>query len=113
MKRDASIGTTVAASSSDTAMEKMTTSASCVNICPACPLIRSSGRKTMMIVIVEATTAVKISCVPETAASAARFPSRSMCRKMFSSTTTASSTIRPTASARPARLIVFSEKPHR
>ena len=47
-----------------------------------------------------------------TAASTAFFLSRSMWRKMFSNTTTASSTIRPVASAKPPSDIVLIVNPH-
>ena len=90
----------------------MTTNANCVNSCPACPRIRKSGRKTTIIVIVDATTALEISFVPSIAASWTDFLSRSMCLKMFSRTTTASSTIRPVASESPESVSVLSVNPH-
>src|SRR5438477_10927488 len=110
---DASIGTTVVASSRDTAREKMTTSANWVKVCPVWPLIKSSGRKTIMTVNVEANTADTISCVPLTAASMDRFLSRSICRYLFSSTTMASSTIKPEAKASPLNDIVFKVNPQK
>ena len=94
-------------------MEKTTTSANCVNICPVWPLISKIGRKTTITVMVEATTALVISLAPETAPSVADCLSRSMCRKIFSNTTTASSTIRPVASARPESEMVLSVKPQK
>ena len=57
-----------------------------------------------------AATASRTSPVPSTAARNGGSPSCSIFRKMFSSTTIASSMTIPTASVRPSRVMVFSVK---
>ena len=60
---------------------------------------------------VVATTAVAISCVALAAASRAESPYSSIWRKMFSCTTTASSTTMPIARISPSMVMLLSVKP--
>ncbi len=102
-----SIGTVVTATRSEIATLVMTVSAKGPKMSPCRPGISSSGTKTVTTVIVDERTALKICVVAFRAASSGESPS-SRCRKMFSVTTTASSTINPTDSAIPPSVIVLS-----
>ncbi len=77
-----------------------------LNMTPAIPGTKSMGTNTLIVVRVDATIAISISLGPFTAASIGICPS-SMNRTVFSSTTIELSTSIPTASARPARLMMF------
>ena len=74
------------------------------------PASRKTGKKTIEVVEVAASTASDTSMPPSAAASAGDFPS-SMKRKMFSSTTTESSMRREKASARPPSSMVLIVPP--
>ena len=89
-----SIGTVVTATSSEIATPVMTVIANGPKIKPCKPGISSSGTNTVTTVIDDAITAEKICAVALRAASSGDSPS-SRWRKMFSMTTTASSTIKP------------------
>ena len=71
------------------------------------PPMKATGRKTAMSDSVVATTARPISFVAATAAIIGASRLSSMCRKMFSRTTMASSITMPTASASASSVIVF------
>src|SRR5262245_35438339 len=77
---------------------------------PTCPPMNAIGPKMTTSDNVVATTASAISCVALNAASHALSPFSSMCRKMFSCTTTASSTTMPTARIRPIMVKLLIEK---
>ncbi len=80
------------------------------NIMPTSICRNTTGKNTATVVSVDASTAPHTSRVPSYAARNAFFP-MCRCRSMFSSTTIASSTSRPVANARPARLTRFSVVP--
>ena len=72
--RAASMGTTVSAAARAHIREKLTTRASCLNMTPAMPRTKISGRKTTTVVRVLATIAPVTSSLPSTAASSAPCP---------------------------------------
>jgi hypothetical protein len=78
---------------------------------PMRPCMKATGIKITSSDTVVATTAEAISEVAERAASIAERPNSSMCRKMFSCTTTASSITMPMARIKPSIVMLFSEKP--
>ena len=88
----------------------MTTTDSCLKRMLETPVRKSSGTNTAMCVSVEARMADQTSSLPSMAACTRGLPI-SMCRKVFSSTTIDASTIMPTPSARPPKVIVLSVKP--
>ena len=71
---------------------------------PVTPVMEISGRNTTMGVMVEPTSGTRISRIALRMASARVCP-ESRCMTMFSTTTMASSITRPTAAARPPRVI--------
>ena len=77
---------------------------------PTSPVMKPTGRNTARIVKVVAITARPISAVPRRAAVMASSPC-SMCRKMFSRTTTASSMRMPITSDRAISVIMSMVKP--
>ena len=78
---------------------------------PTRPAMNATGRKMMTSESVVAMTARAISAVASEAARRGGVPSSSTWRKMFSSTTTASSITMPTASTRASIVTLFSVKP--
>ena len=76
----------------------------------AYPVMNATGRKMTTSDSEVAATASRTSPVPSTAARNGGIPSSSIFRKMFSSTTIASSITIPTASVRPSSVIMFSVK---
>ena len=91
---------------SEQVSEKVTTLENCLNMTPAIPSMKSSGRKTASVVSVLAVIAMATSLVPLIAASSGGMPlSRS--RVMFSSTTIELSTSMPTPSASPPSVMMF------
>ena len=85
----------------------MTTTESWRNRTLEKPARKNSGTNTATWVSVEARIADQISSLPSMAAWRGDLP-MSMWRCVFSSTTMAASTIMPTPSARPPKVIVFS-----
>ena len=73
--------------------------------------MKAIGRKITISDRLVASTASAISRVPFRAASIPSMPSSSMCRKMFSCTTTASSITMPMARIRPSIVMLLSVKP--
>ena len=104
---DESTGISVKATASEANSAKATTTASCLYMTPETPSMKTIGRKTAMVVSVEAVIAVATSWVPSTAEVSASSPS-SRFLKMFSSTTTALSTSMPTPRARPPKVMMLS-----
>ena len=92
---------------SDTAMLMLMVMPKLARNRPGMPATKAIGRKTAMSERVVASTAGPISRVPAIAASFGSRPSSSMCLKMFSSTTMASSMTMPTASASASRVMLF------
>ncbi len=107
MSREQSTGTTVTATNSDIVSEKMMTIESCLKRMLENPARKNSGTNTATWVSVEARMADQISSLPSIAAVTRSLPI-SRCRCAFSSTTIDASTIMPTPSARPPKVIVFS-----
>ena len=100
-------GTIVTATNSDIVSEKMMTIDSCLKRMLEKPARKKSGTKTATCVSVEARMALQISSAPSMAA-CTRFLPISRWRCVFSSTTIEASTIMPTPSASPPKVIVFS-----
>ena len=98
--RLASIGMRNSATTSDASSEMTTARPRSPNACPATPSTKTMGKKTAMVVRVEATTAPRTSEVPRTAAAWISSPS-SRQRKIDSSTTIDESTSMPMPSASP------------
>ncbi len=94
MRTELSIGARESETSSDAAIVTDATKASCLKRSPTIPLTKASGMKTATVVRVEEEIAEVISPAPKIAASAGREPS-SICRVMFSNTTTVLSTTIP------------------
>lgn len=109
-RREQSTGTSVTATNSDIDSEKMTTIESCLNRMLDTPDRKKSGTNTATCVRVDARMADQISSLPSMAAWRRDLPI-SMCRCEFSSTTIEASTIMPTPSASPPKVIVFSVYP--
>ena len=105
--RAASIGVSVSATSSEISTELATVAPNSERKLPTMPLTKITGRKTTAIETVAAVAAKAISAVPRDAASRGGVPC-SRCRSMFSSTTMASSTTTPTASAIASSVMVLS-----
>ena len=106
-----STGTSVTATNSDMPSENITTTASCLNITLEIPVRNSSGTNTETCVRMDATIADHTSSEPSIAACRRSFPSCSMWRNEFSRTTIDASTIMPTPSANPPKVIVLSVNP--
>ncbi len=102
-----STGTRVSESKRDARSEKATVYAIWTNNKAAIPLTNASGVKTTMLVMVAAITGLLTSVAPLYEASIGGSPI-SMCRLIFSRTTMASSTNRPTPRASPPRVMIFS-----
>ncbi len=96
MKREHSIGASVSETSADTAIEAVTVSANSRNMRPMMPPMSRSGMNTATSDRLIDSTVKPISREPWSAASNGEAPS-SMWRWMFSTTTMASSTTKPTA----------------
>ena len=110
MKKYASTGMTVSATSSDASSAKVTVSAKGRKNWLTMPPTKPSGRNTATVVRVLLVMAAATSRVPDRTASPMASP-RARCRKMFSSTTMASSTTRPTATARAPRVMMLMVRP--
>src|SRR5438270_13704229 len=104
MKFAQNSGTTVNATRYDANSESTTDSASDVNRNRLTPYRNTTGKKTMAVVNVAASTGSATSRPPTSAASTGDLPI-SKCRKMFSSTTTELSISRENASASPPSTI--------
>src|ERR1700734_929917 len=103
-------GTTVMAKTYEAKMESTTPSARGVKIYLLTPERKVTGKKTMEVVEVAASTARETSMPPCSAASLGGTPI-SIKRKIFSSTTTESSIKREKANARPPNSMVLIEPP--
>src|ERR1700728_3554396 len=103
-------GTTVIAKKYEAKMESTTPSPSGVNMYLLMPERNATGKNTMEVVEVAASTASATSMPPFSAASRGGVPI-SIKRKMFSSTTTESSINREKGSASPPRIIVLMDPP--
>jgi len=112
-RREHSIGVSVSDTNIDARMATVTTTANSLKMRPMTPPIRSTGMNTATSEIEMEMMVKPISRAPFSAASKAPSPSSSMCRKMFSSMTMASSTTSPTASVRPISEMLSMEKPNR
>ena len=97
----------VSATASEQASAKATTTASVWNSWPASSRANSMGMKIASVVSVLAMIAPATSSVPATAEASRSSPNSLRRRWMFSSTTIAESTIMPTPSASPPRVIRF------
>ena len=106
-RREQSTGTIVTATNSDIVSENMTTIESCTNRMLETPVRKSRGTKTAICVSVDARIADQTSSLASIEACIRSLPC-SMCRNVFSSTTMDASTIIPTPSASPPKVIVFS-----
>ena len=100
----------VSATKPDTSTAPASASANSTNRRPVRPGVKASGAYTATSVSVIVITAKPISRAPRIAAENGSCPS-SMCRKMFSSITIASSTTRPMASTRASSVSVLMVKP--
>ncbi len=78
---------------------------------PTMPPMKATGRKITTSERLVAMTARAISLVPLRAAAMASSPCSSMCRKMFSCTTTASSITMPMARIRASMVMLLSVNP--
>jgi hypothetical protein len=94
-------GTTVTEVKSDSSMEYVMVSATCLNISLASPAINKMGKKTETVVKVEAMTASPTALVPAAAALRGSMPAARQV-KMLSKMTMELSTIIPTAMTSPA-----------
>ncbi|MCY1529078.1 hypothetical protein D9M68_642060 [compost metagenome] len=106
------MGESVSATKPETTTAPASASANSANRRPVRPGVKAKGAYTAAKVSVMATMAKPISRAPLIAASNGFMPS-SIWRKMFSSTTIASSTTRPMASTMASRVSVLIEKPNR
>ncbi len=104
------IGVSVRAMKPETITAPASVSANSTNSRPVRPGVKASGANTAASVSVIATTAKPTSFAPLSAAWNGASPS-STWRKMFSSTTIASSTTRPMASTRASSVSVLTVKP--
>ena len=104
------IGVSVSATKPETITAPASVSANSTNSRPVRPGVKASGANTAASVSVIATTANAISRAPLIAAWNGVSPS-SMWRKMFSSTTMATSTTRPIANTSASNVNVLTEKP--
>jgi hypothetical protein len=104
------IGVSVSATNPDTITAPASVNANSLNSRPVRPGVNASGANTAASVSVIATTAKLISCAPLSAAWNGSSPS-SMWRKMFSSTTIASSTTSPMASTSASSVSVLMVNP--
>ena len=111
-QREESIGVSVKETSSDTAMAKAIVTPNEFMNRPTMPPMKATGRKTAISDRLVASTARPTSLVPSTAASRGLIFFSSMKRKMFSSTTTASSITMPTASVSASSVMTFEREAH-
>ena len=102
------MGVIVKLTNSDTAIENAMVMPKLARKRPGTPAMKAMGRKTAISDSVVDMTAMPISRVPLTAATIGVSPFSSMCLKMFSNTTMASSMTMPTASASASRVMVLS-----
>ncbi len=109
-QRAAATGSTVTATTSDTAIATEMVSARSANNCPSTLFMKMTGRKTMIVVSVEANSAGHTRLAPSSAAWPGVSPF-SRCARMLSSTIVAASSVMPTAKAMPAIEITLSECP--
>ena len=107
-----SIGTMVRADTSEQSRANAITYASCLNMTPAMPFMKTMGRKTATVVSVLEMRALVTSLAPCLAASLRGMPP-SCSRTVFSSTTMELSTSMPTPSARPPSVMMFSVNPQK
>ena len=103
-------GTTVMAKKYEAKIESTTPSASGVKMYLLTPVKNVTGKNTMEVVNVAASTAIETSVPPFSAATSGDSPI-SMWRKMFSSTMTPLSIRREKTSASPPRIMVLMEPP--
>ena len=108
----ASVGTSVRESRYDASIEMTTPSARAVKRNCAGPSSSTTGKKTTQMVNVAASAGTAICCAPSRIATVIGFP-RCRLRWMFSTSTVASSTSMPMASARPPMVMRFSVCPKR
>src|SRR4051794_16130807 len=100
-------GTTVIATTSEKSKEMTIVQASGANIFPTTPGTKAIGKNTATVVIVEDVIAAATSLVASsTSCSLRSFAARTLL-KTFSMTTIESSTTLPTATAIPARVMIF------
>ena len=104
------VGTTVRERRYEASMAKITAVASGWNRYLAVPLKKKIGTNTMQILSVETNAGTAICMAPSRMARTIGFPMARL-RWMFSSSTVASSTKMPTASARPPNVMMFSVSP--
>ncbi len=104
------MGVSVSATKPETSTAPASASANSMNSRPVRPGVNASGAYTATSVRVMVTIAKPISRAPLIAAENGSSPS-SMCRKMFSSITMASSTTRPIASTSASSVSVLMVKP--
>ena len=103
-------GERVSATIVDKPTEVAIQTANCLNICPVIPPKKDTGTNTAINTKEVATTAPNTSSIEMFVASLGALPS-CMCRCVFSSTTIASSTTRPTANTSPNKINKFIENP--
>ena len=101
----------VSETNSDTTTPKVTTSAKLRKNCPMIPEMKATGAKMQTSDRVAAMTAKTTSLLPLMAAETGSGSSSSRWRKMFSSTTMASSTTTPMSSKRASKVRELSVKP--
>ena len=111
-KRAQKIGMTLIATMYEAAIDNTTASARALNRYLATPNRNMTGKNTMQVVMVEASTGSATSSAPSRAACIGSLPC-SRWRLMFSSTTTESSTRRPIARAKPPRVMMLIVEPFR
>ena len=105
------MGTMVKATRREERRAKLTERARAWANFPTIPEVKSMGKKTPMVVKVDADMAIPTSSVPLAEAVSTSSPSSSTLRKIFSMTTTELSTSIPTPSPRPTRVIRFRVYP--
>ncbi|MNV24332.1 hypothetical protein D3C71_1153930 [compost metagenome] len=110
MNRLASVGASVRQTTMDTMMAAVAVSANSLNKRPTMPSMNSSGVKAATSDTLMDTTVNPISLVPFKAASRMPAPA-SRCRWMFSMTTMASSTMKPTATTIATKVRLFRLNP--
>src|ERR1700685_561741 len=110
MNMEQNKGTTVSATKYEAKSETTPANAKGVNKNLLTPYNMVTGKKTTTVVKVAASTGSATSRPPVSAAAGSGSPS-SMCRKIFSRTTTELSMRRDSASAKPPRTMLFTEFP--
>ena len=105
-------GASVKATRVDSPIEEAIHSANCLNIRPVIPPINDTGTNTAINTSEVAKTAPNTSFIVISVAVLGSFPS-CICRCVFSSTTIASSTTKPTARTRPNKINRFIENPNK